>query len=42
MPNILKPALSLPLDTPVIIEIDEVENEDLAKILIKIGWVIDG
>lgn len=41
MPNILKPALGLPLDIPVTIEVDEVENEYLAKELMKNGWIID-
>lgn len=41
MPNILKPALGLPLDVPVIIELDKVENMKLAKELIKKGWIVD-
>lgn len=41
MPNILKPALDLPLDIPVIIEINEVHHMALAKELIKKGWIVD-
>lgn len=41
MPNILKPALDLPLDIPVTLEVDGVEHEKLARDLIKKGWIID-
>ncbi len=41
MPNILKPALDLPLNIPVILEISKVEDLPLAKELIKKGWIVD-
>jgi len=39
MPKILHPALGLPLDIDVFIEIDEKEDMELIKTLSSKGWI---
>jgi len=37
MPNIYKPALSIPLHTEIVVELDD---EEFAKELIRKGWIV--
>jgi len=41
MPKILFPALNLPLDADVIVEIDYIKNQELVENMINKGWVAE-
>ena len=41
MPNILKPALDLPLGCKVTMVIDKEKEPDVVRQLIKNGWIVD-
>jgi len=41
MPKILYPALDLPLDAELVVEIDYVKHQELVEKLVSKGWVVE-